>query len=410
MNKVHLLKDMQTSLIYCIPDNVADKFKLPENRPSSVFRNLDDQNSILTDLKTGVFFRVPEKILQLYSIMDRELGNYFESGKITGINKPQKADRKYRSSLSGIYSNSTWVSINLGGTCNSHCQFCYTEWTRPNGNLSTSEIFIALNQIKKTKPQLDSIVITGGEPTLRKDLVIIIERIKSLGFGTITLQTNGQSLGNLQYLNSLMSTGITDFMISLHGPTATIHDKITRDKGGFQKVILALKNIAKVRITSTINTVICRENHNQIGKIVQLIDSIFSGNVKIRFSYPIIEGAAFDNLANVCVSFSDVESELTVATNLAKAKGYEIQIFGMPECISRKYSSYKVNTMATNSQLLSVSVFNRDNVPRGEEYLKLNSCQKCTEVQNCEGVQIDYLRVFPESFSEFKPIEPPNRA
>ena len=52
-----------------------------------------------------------------------------------------------------------------------------------------SEDYI-LNFLKTRQGKLDAVVITGGEPTLQKDLISFAKKIKDLGF-LLKLDTNG---------------------------------------------------------------------------------------------------------------------------------------------------------------------------------------------------------------------------
>src|ERR1044072_8202124 len=83
--------------------------------------------------------------------------------------------------FSGIYSDPTWASINLGGSCNSFCEFCYTEWTRNKKGLSTREAELCIETIRKVT-KLNSITFTGGEPMLRRDLRHLITYASRTGF------------------------------------------------------------------------------------------------------------------------------------------------------------------------------------------------------------------------------------
>lgn len=86
------------------------------------------------------------------------------------------------------------------GGCNFRCPFCH------NGDLvltpkafdlqSIDEIF---SYLAKRKGLLDGVVISGGEPTLQKDLVEFIAKIKSLGYA-VKLDTNGTNPSMVRYL------------------------------------------------------------------------------------------------------------------------------------------------------------------------------------------------------------------
>ena len=86
------------------------------------------------------------------------------------------------------------------GGCNFRCPFCHNSELvfPPKDALSYSldEIFEHLTSKKKI---LDGVCITGGEPTLHKDLPDFIKQIKDLGL-LVKLDSNGTNPDMLKYL------------------------------------------------------------------------------------------------------------------------------------------------------------------------------------------------------------------
>lgn len=83
--------------------------------------------------------------------------------------------------------------------CNFRCPYCHNPeliGEISNAPLGALEI---LNFLQSRIGKLDGVVITGGEPTLQKDLPEFIRKIKDLGF-LIKLDTNGTNPDMLQNL------------------------------------------------------------------------------------------------------------------------------------------------------------------------------------------------------------------
>jgi len=88
--------------------------------------------------------------------------------------------------------------------CNFRCPFCH------NRDLVTGELFkkSGLKKIRKEelfeflekkRKLLDGVVITGGEPTIQKDLGEFCDRVKKLGF-LVKLDTNGSNPETIEQL------------------------------------------------------------------------------------------------------------------------------------------------------------------------------------------------------------------
>ena len=124
------------------------------------------------------------------------------------------------------------AAILFTGACNFRCPFCQNASLvlHPESEpvISESEIFDYLSERKK---MLDGVVVTGGEPTLQKDLIPFLHRLKDIGY-LVKLDTNGYrpdvmraavEYGAVDYIamdvkNSLdkygMTVGIADFDVS----------------------------------------------------------------------------------------------------------------------------------------------------------------------------------------------------
>ena len=92
--------------------------------------------------------------------------------------------------------------------CNFDCPFCQNSSLIPitnTGEFSEEEIFEYLNLRKNI---LDGVVITGGEPTVQKDLKGFIKKIKDLGL-LVKLDTNG---GNPKVLQELIDEDLVDYV------------------------------------------------------------------------------------------------------------------------------------------------------------------------------------------------------
>ncbi len=96
--------------------------------------------------------------------------------------------------------------------CNYRCPFCHnaslvTHMPSPSAaDAVETEAFFAF--LQKRRGILDGVAISGGEPTLQKDLPAFISRIRAMGFA-VKLDTNGT---NPAMLRELLSAGALDYV------------------------------------------------------------------------------------------------------------------------------------------------------------------------------------------------------
>ena len=92
--------------------------------------------------------------------------------------------------------------------CNLRCPFCHNASLvvgQPSAAMEEAEFFAFL---KKRKGLLDGVCVTGGEPTLRKDLPDFIRRIKEMGY-LVKLDTNGSCP---KMLHQLLEENLLDYV------------------------------------------------------------------------------------------------------------------------------------------------------------------------------------------------------
>jgi pyruvate formate lyase activating enzyme len=94
--------------------------------------------------------------------------------------------------------------------CNFHCPYCHNpDLVKGNtSNLSPVDDQTFYAFLMKRKGLLDGVVISGGEPTLRKDLHEMCATIKTLGY-PVKLDTNGSQPG---VIKNLIQEGLVDYI------------------------------------------------------------------------------------------------------------------------------------------------------------------------------------------------------
>ncbi|MDY6367025.1 MAG: anaerobic ribonucleoside-triphosphate reductase activating protein, partial [Clostridia bacterium] len=94
------------------------------------------------------------------------------------------------------------------GACNFKCGFCHNgPLVNDVNSLKTFSEDEILSYLSSRKGILDGVCITGGEPTLHKDLPLFIEKVKKLGL-SVKVDTNGT---NPEMIKTLAENGLADY-------------------------------------------------------------------------------------------------------------------------------------------------------------------------------------------------------
>lgn len=166
--------------------------------------------------------------------------------------------------------------------CNLKCIFCYAnpkyKHERYNGNLELSKKILE----RAKEININRIVLSGGEPLLRKDIFEIIKYAK-YKIGKVAITTNG-TLIDEDIARRLKDSGIDSVSISIESFDKDIHDSL-RGTGTFERCVTAIEALKKVGFDkSSIN--ICAtttaKNLNGLSKFRKFANDL---GVSMSFSF-----------------------------------------------------------------------------------------------------------------------------
>jgi MoaA/NifB/PqqE/SkfB family radical SAM enzyme len=111
------------------------------------------------------------------------------------------------------------------------------------------------------------VCFTGGEPTLREDLVALIRYAEELGQVT-GLLTNGCCLQDQAYLDKLLLAGLDHLQITLTSHRAEVHDRIIGVEGTWAQADRGLRNAIDGDIYVVAHVAITPENADSVTETV----------------------------------------------------------------------------------------------------------------------------------------------
>ncbi|KAI1338009.1 molybdenum cofactor biosynthesis prote [Xylariaceae sp. FL0016] len=188
-----------------------------------------------------------------------------------------------------------YLRISLTERCNLRCVYCMPEEgvpLSPQDELLTTPEIIILSSIFVSQG-VTKIRLTGGEPTVRRDILPLMQRIGALrrhGLRELCLTTNGLSLH--RKLDGMVEAGLTGVNLSLDTLDPWQFQIMTRRKG-FDAVMKSIKQILELNkhgagIKLKINAVVMRGVNDQ--EIVPFIEMTREKDIEVRF----IEYMPFD--------------------------------------------------------------------------------------------------------------------
>ncbi|KAI9842707.1 MAG: hypothetical protein M1837_006992 [Sclerophora amabilis] len=188
-----------------------------------------------------------------------------------------------------------YLRISITERCNLRCLYCMPEEgvpLSPSSHLLTSPEIFYLSSLFVSQG-VNKIRLTGGEPTVRRDIVPLMKSIGSLrphGLRELCLTTNGISLH--RKLDSMAEAGLTGVNLSLDTLDPFQFQIMTRRKG-FEAVMHSVDRILEMnklgaRIKLKINCVVMRGLNER--EIIPFVELGREKDIEVRF----IEYMPFD--------------------------------------------------------------------------------------------------------------------
>ena len=175
--------------------------------------------------------------------------------------------------------NSANVFFHILTRCNLQCRHCYINADQ-HGQLTLPIPIIQawLEAFSENSPT-KNLIFLGGEPTLHPELPAAIRLARKIGFGSITVDTNGYLFHDI--LEKVTPAEVDTFSFSLDGATRETNDRI-RGEGSFETCVAGIRRaVSKAFNTSLIFTV-SGANINELPEMVPLLRDLGVGRFFIQ--------------------------------------------------------------------------------------------------------------------------------
>ena len=142
-----------------------------------------------------------------------------------------------------------------GWHCNQKCLHCYAAG-QPMGEtpeLSTEQWKTALALLRKAN--IPQVTFTGGEPTLRSDLVELVE---AAAWFVTRLNTNGRLL-TPQLCAALYQASLDSVQVTLYSAEGNIHNQLV-GTNGFNDTVQGIRHAVEAGLIVSVNTPLCSLN------------------------------------------------------------------------------------------------------------------------------------------------------
>ena len=299
------------------------------------------------------------------------------------------------------------TSIIMGYSCNNNCRFCYDGGhKRTLPDMTTQQVKRELLAARKRGSTF--VDLLGGEPTIRKDIIELVRYAKNLGFGTISITTNGKMFYYMDFARRMLDAGLNSAVFSIHGHTPELHDYLTRSRNSYLYAAQGIRNLKKLSkdIYICTNTVIIRDNYKHLPQIAENNIRLGADGMEFIFIHP--RGNALKHFDDIVPTLTEIMDYLKPTVDAGLRHGIKhTQIRYVPMCYMlfnlRQLSEFdarrRMKEQHIGPEFRDLEV-EKNRVQNGR--VKGPQCAACKYFNICEGIFNEYAE--KRGFEELVPV------
>ena len=164
--------------------------------------------------------------------------------------------------------NSSNIFFHILTKCNLKCRHCYINPGQHGKNTLPLPVITAWLEAFARDSDSKNLIFLGGEPTLHPDLPAAVKYARNLGFGSITIDTNGYLFHDI--LAKVKPGDVDFFSFSLDGASRETNDRI-RGAGSFDTCIAGIRKANSMGFATSLIFTASSTNIQEVDRLPPLL-------------------------------------------------------------------------------------------------------------------------------------------
>ncbi len=213
---------------------------------------------------------------------------------------PQDVPKVFQEKVTFLFHITDW--------CNLTCNHCFINASpTPIHHFTLEEVSRILADMKTMKAT--HVAFSGGEPTLHKDFVQILETASTEGF-TPDFVSNGTLI--TEKLAETVRGLVRCALISVDGPEE-YHDIFRGKKGAFKKTMKGINSLRKAEVPFALQFTVTKESLPFLEWIAEIASQLGAESLKLE---PLVTGGRAEEIAHLCLTEKEIDQLAELSTKL----------------------------------------------------------------------------------------------
>ena len=284
------------------------------------------------------------------------------------------------------------LDVILGYDCNLACDYCTITPEMRRRSLSGEQVVAALRAGRGEG--YDSVSFTGGEPTMRRDLLGLVRAARTLGYADVKVQTNGLVLAHGDNARRLREAGVDRVHLSIHTHVAEAYDRLVRSPGSHAAMVAGLDAVIASGAAVVADVIIKADT---VGRLVEAIAWLWDRGVTAAdlWFVSLTDG----NRGNVASLPRMTEAVPAIAEALvfARARAMTVRSLHVQRCLLGADHGHAYDPGADRVKVVTPEATFELRDSRLAGRIHVPACEGCPFEQVCPGVRPDYLEVYGDA-------------
>lgn len=280
------------------------------------------------------------------------------------------------------------LDVIVGYDCNLACDYCTITPAMRARSLSTPELLGAMRLGRHR--DYDRIAFTGGEPTIRRDLVGLIKAARKLGYADVKLQSNGLLLSAANVAR-LVEAGVSRFHVSIHTHRPEAYDTLVRRAGSFAAMEQGLREAAASGLPVVVDAIIKADTYRWLPEAIGWIAD--RGVREVHLWYVSLTDGNRENVDSL-PAMREALPFLREALAVGRSRSLEVKSLHVPRCLLGDDWTHAWDPGSQRVMVVTPEATFELKESRLAGQRHVPACAGCRFEAICPGVRPDYLEQF----------------
>ncbi|MFV8753196.1 radical SAM protein [Nannocystaceae bacterium ST9] len=283
------------------------------------------------------------------------------------------------------------LDVILGYDCNLACDYCTITPAMRARALAPADLIATMRRARSL--DYDRIAFTGGEPTIRRDLVGLIKSARSLGYLDVKLQSNGLLLGSGNVAR-LVDAGVTRFHVSIHTHRPAAYDTLVRRPDSFALMEQGLLACVGSGLPVVVDIIVKTDTHRHLPDAMAWIAD--HGANEVHLWYVSLTDGNRDHPESL-PAMSDAVPSMREAIAIGRSRGIEVRSLHVPRCLLGDDWPHAWDPGTQRVMVVTPEATFELRESRLAGQTQVPACAGCRFEAICPGVRPDYLEQFGDA-------------